>query len=102
MTPAPLTPAERLARLRTDLLLIGALHADPCPIWVTAHRSPEDVRADRNPVQFENRNPAPHLRVVYDFDTLRGPGRRHRPTVVHVSPLIGGDYPASAPAAWVV
>jgi hypothetical protein len=99
---SPLTPDERRERQRTDHRLIDALDADPCPIRVTGHRSAEDVRANRDPVLVGDQNPPSHYRVVYDFDTLRGPGVRHRPTVVHVAPLANGAYPASSPSAWVI
>ena len=100
MTPT-LTPAEQLDRLRADHRMIGALDASPAPIFATGHRSAEDVRTNRNPVPVGDRTPPGHYRVVYDFDTLRGPGRRCRPTVVHVASLAGGAYPTTPPAAWV-
>lgn len=96
-----LSPAERVGRLRTDHRTIELLAAD-CPIQVSGHRSAEDVRANRDPVPPGDLNPPTHYRVVYDFDTLRGPGQRHRPTVVHVAPLANGNYPSSAPTAWVI
>jgi|SRR5579884_3796929 len=100
--PSSLTPAERLERQRTDHRLIEALNAADCPIVVTGHHSAEDARAGRKSVLLGDRNPPSHYRVVYDFDTLRGPAQRHRPTVVHISPLANGDYPATPPTAWVV
>jgi hypothetical protein len=99
---APLTPVERRERQRADHRLLAALDADNCPIRVSGHRTAEDVRANRAPVSVDDPVPPDHYRVVYDFDTLRGPGRRHRPTVVHVAPLANGAYPTTAPSAWVV
>ncbi len=99
---ATLTPAEQIDRQRADHRMIGALDASPAPIFATGHRSAEDVRANRNPVPVGDRTPPGHYRVVYDFDTLRGPGRRHRPTVVHVAPLANGAYPTTPPSAWVI
>lgn len=99
---APLTPELRLERLRTDQLLLAALDAADCPVSVTGHRTAEDVRRNRDPVRVGDRNPPTHYRIVYDFDTLSAPGRRHRPTVIHVAPLVSGAYPATPPGAWVV
>ncbi|HEV3046680.1 MAG TPA: hypothetical protein VGY13_04905 [Solirubrobacteraceae bacterium] len=99
---ATLTPAERLDRQRADHRMLGALDASPAPIYVTGHRSADDARNGRNPVSVGDRTPPSHYRVVYDFDTLRGPGQRHRPTVVHVAPLASNAYPATAPSAWVI
>jgi len=99
---APLTPAERAQRLRLDQRLLAALDAADCPLHVSGHRSAEDVRAARDPVPPGDPSPPSHYRVVYDFDTLRGPGERHRPTVVHVAPLASGGYPVTPPSAWVV
>jgi hypothetical protein len=97
-----LTPAEQLDRQRADHRMIGALDASPEPIFATGHRSAEDVRANQNPVRVGDRTPPSHYRVVYDFETLSGPGRRHHPTVVHVAPLANGAYPATPPSAWVI
>lgn len=97
-----LTPAERLNRQRSDHLMLAALDASAAPILVTGHRTAEDVRANRNPVPVGDRTPPAHYRVVYDFDTLRGPGTRHRPTIVHVAPLASGGYPITQPSAWVI
>ncbi len=100
--PSQLTPAELLSRQRGDHKLVAALGDSACPIRVTGHRTGEDVRANRSPVAPGERTPPAHYRVVYDFDTLRGPGMRHRPTVVHVAPNASGSYPATAPSAWVI
>jgi hypothetical protein len=100
--PSALTQAELLERQRTDQKMLGALDVSDCPISISGHRSAEDARTDRNPVPFDDRNPATHYRVTYDLDTLVGPGKRHRPTTVHVAPLANGGYPASAPSAWVI
>lgn len=97
-----LSPAERTERLRTDYRTIELLDAADCPIRVTGHRSAADARADRNPVPPGDAAPPTDYRVVYEFDTLRGPGVRHQPTVVHVAPLANGDYPTTPPTAWVV
>jgi hypothetical protein len=99
---ASLTPAERRERLKTDHRMLAALDADSCPIHVSGHRSAADVRTDRDPVPVGNAEPPAHFRVTYDFDTIRGPGQRHRPTVVHVAPLTSPSYPATPPSAWVV
>lgn len=97
-----LTQAELLERQRTDQKMVGALDASECPIAITGHHNADDARTGRNPVAFEEHNPAAHYRVTYNFDTLIGPGNRYRPTVVHVAPLANGNYPASAPSAWVI
>jgi hypothetical protein len=97
-----LTQEELVTRLRTDQKMVGALDASGSPISITGHRSAEDARNGRNPVAFDDPNPATHYRVTYDFDTLIAAGRRHRPTVVHVAPLANGRYPASPPSAWVI
>jgi hypothetical protein len=97
-----LTPAERLNRQRSDHLMLAALDASSAPIFVTGHRTPEDVRANSGPVPVGDRTPPAHYRVVYDYDTLRAPGARHRPTVVHVAPLASGGYPTTQPSAWVI
>lgn len=100
--PSALTPAELLDRQRTDQKMIGALDASECPISVTGHRSADDARTGRSPVAFDDPSPASHYRVTYNFDTLVGPGKRNRPTIVHVAPLASGNYPAQAPSAWVL
>jgi hypothetical protein len=97
-----LTPEQRVERQRVDQRLLAALDASDFPTEVSGHRSAEDVRASRNPVAVGDRVPPTHFRIVYDFDTLRAPGVRHRPTVVHVSPLANGGYPRSEPGAWVI
>lgn len=97
-----LTPAERITRQRSDQLMLAALDDCSAPIYVTGHRTAEDVRANRDPVPVGSRIPPAHYRVVYDFDTLRAPGSRQRPTIVHVAPLVSGDYPTSQPSAWVI
>lgn len=97
-----LSPAERIARLRVDHRTISLLDAADCPIQITGHLSAEDARASRAPVPVGDLNPPSHYRVVYEFDTLRDRGKRHRPTVVHVAPLANGDYPRSEPSAWVI
>lgn len=99
---ASLTPAERLGRQRADHLLVEALNAAGCRLRVSGHRTAADARAGRSPVTTGDQMPPSHYRAVYDFDTLRGPGRRHRPTVVHVAPLANGEYPATPPTAWVI
>jgi len=100
--PSALTPAELLERQRTDQKMVGALDTSSCPISITGHRSADDARTGRNPVAFDDRNPASHFRVIYTFETLIGPGKRHRPTIVHVAPLATGNYPAKPPVAWVI
>jgi hypothetical protein len=97
-----LTPAERLTRQRGDHKLVAALDAADCPIRITGHRTADDARGDRSQVSPGDRTPPAHYRVVYDFDTLSGPGRRHRPTIVHVVPNASGGYPATAPSSWVI
>jgi hypothetical protein len=97
-----LTPAERRERQRTDHLLIAALDGSDAPVHASGHASAEDVRANQNPIPVGDRTPPSHYRVVYDLDTLSGPGVRHRPTIVHVAPLANGDYPAAPPSAWVI
>jgi hypothetical protein len=97
-----LTPSERLARQRGDHNLVAALDAADCPIGITGHRTAEDARANQSPVQPGDPVPPAHYRVVYDFDTLSGPGRLHRPTIVHVAPNASGGYPATAPSSWVI
>lgn len=100
--PSALTPTELLERQRTDQKMVGALDASDCPISITGHRSADDARTGRSPVTFDDGSPATHYRVTYDFDTLIAPAKRHRPTVVQVSPLANGAYPASPPSSWVV
>jgi hypothetical protein len=97
-----LSPAERVERLRTDQRTIELLDAADCPVRVTGHRNAADARADRDPVPPGDLNPPTDYLVVYEFDTLRARGVRHQPTMVHVAPLANGDYPRSAPTAWVV
>ncbi len=97
-----LTPTEQLNRQRSDHLMLATLDASPAPVFVTGHRTAEDVRVNQNPVPVGNRTPPAHYRVVYDFDTLSGPGQRHRPTIVHIAPLASGNYPTTQPSAWVV
>ncbi len=97
-----LTPEERLNRQRSDHRMLDALDASEAPIFVTGHRTAEDVRANRSPVPVGDRTPPAHYRVVYDFDTLSAPNKRHRPTVVHVAPLASGGYPTTQPSAWVI
>ena len=99
---ADLTPDQRVSRQRADHRLLNALDASDFPIAVSGHRNAEDARTGRSPVPVGDRNPASHFRVIYDFDTLRAPDVRHRPTVVHVAPLANGHYPRTAPSAWVV
>ncbi len=97
-----LSPAERIERLRTDHRTIELLDAADCPIRITGHRSAGDARTGQDPVPPGDATPPTDYRVVYEFDTLRAPGVRHQPTVVHAAPLANGDYPRSAPTAWVV
>jgi hypothetical protein len=97
-----LTPAERIERQRTDHRLMAALDRADCPIRVSGHRTAEQARSGEAPVSVGDPTPPAHYRVVYDFDTLSGPGRRYRPTVIHIAPLASGDYPALPPGAWVV
>jgi hypothetical protein len=97
-----LTPQERLERQRTDHKMVAALDAADCPVRVTGHRTAQDVRANRDPIPAGSQTAPSHYRVVYDFDTLSGPGTRLRPTVVHVSPLANGNYPETPPTAWVI
>lgn len=96
------SPLRSVSRQRGDHKLVAALDAADCPIRVTGHRTPEDVRENRSPVPPGDPAPPAHYRVVYDFETLRGPGRRHRPTIVHVAPNASGGYPSTAPSAWVI
>ena len=100
--PATLSPTELIGRQRADHLLLTALDEADCPISVTGHRSANEARANRKPVALGVKLPPSHYRVVYDFDTLRAPGTRHRPTIVHVAPLAGGSYPTTSPGAWVI
>ena len=97
-----LTPAERLTRQRGDHKLVAALDGADCPIRISGHRTADDARSGRSPVAQGDRTPPAHYRVVYEFDTLRGPGLRHRPTIVHVAPNASGGYPTTAPSAWVI
>ena len=97
-----LTPEQRVERQRIDHRLLAALDASEFPIRVSGHRSAEDARTSQNPVLVGDRVPPAHFRIVYDFDTLRAPDVRHRPTVVHVAPLANGGYPRTEPGAWVV
>lgn len=91
-----------LSRRRNDQVLIERLNESDCPIQVTGHKSTAEARANLNPVPVGSANPPTAYRALFDFDTLSGPGRRHRPTVIVVDPLANNDYPTSEPVAHVI
>lgn len=95
-------PHSVLTRRRNDQVLIEKLNASACPIDVTAHRSTADARRGASPVAIGDPRPPAAYRATYRFDTLTGPGKRHRPTVIVIDPVANGDYPATEPVASVV
>lgn len=95
-------PEATLSRRRNDHVLIERLNQSSCPIQVTAHRSAADARANRDPVAVGATRPPAAYRASFEFDTLIGPGKRHRPTHMVIDPLANGDYPASEPVTNVI
>jgi hypothetical protein len=96
------SPNSILTRRRNDHVLIEQLNRSDCPIEVSAHRSAADARASRGPLRVGDAHPPVAYRASYGFDTLIGPGKRHRPTNIVIDPLANGDYPASEPVASVI
>lgn len=96
------SPQQVLNRRRQDHVLLEELNRSDCPISITGHGRATDARAGANPVPVGAANPPRVYRATYEFDTLIGPGERHRPTVIVIDPLANGDYPAGEPVANVV
>lgn len=93
-----LNAAQLARRLRLDERQAAAINNDAAPITVTAHASADDAKTGRNPIPPDSTPNAPeHYRVIYAFDTLIGPDRRSKPTVVHIDLRAGGNYPFSEP-----
>lgn len=100
--PSAQAPATALTRRRNDHVLIEQLNRSNCPIRVSAHRSTADARAGRDPVAVGETRPPAAYRATFEFDTLIGPGKRHRPTVMVIDPLAHNGYPATEPVATVI
>lgn len=84
-------------RLRLDESTMALVNVNLAPIRVTAHRSAADARSGVRPIASGSGAAPEHYRVIYEFETLRGPGLRHRPTIVHFDLMANGSYPFSEP-----
>jgi hypothetical protein len=100
--PVSNSPERILNRRRKDHVLLEELNKSACPVAVSGHRNVAEARRGEQPVEVGANVPPRAYLVVYDFDTLVGPGTRRRPTKIVVDPLANGDYPASEPVANVV
>jgi hypothetical protein len=96
------SPEQVLNRRRQDHVLLEELNRSECPISVSGHHSVADARSGADPMPVGAGNPPRAYRATYEFDTLIGPGERHRPTVIVVDHLANGDYPAGEPVANVI
>lgn len=100
--PKRLTAAALERRLRLDESTMALVNVNLAPIRASGHRNADDARSGARAITSGSGAAPEHYRVIYDFDTLRGPGLRHRPTIVHLDLMANGSYPFSEPVCRTV
>lgn len=95
-----LSDSDLTSRRRLDFAVVQKMTNDRFAF--TAHRTPDDAVAGKNPIRQEkDARHAVHYRAEYQVPTLIGPDQYSPRTIVRID-VSHAEYPFEEPTGWVV